>query len=613
MATVIDNLNNKIENGGITTQGRLSAAEFNALVTEVINLISLSLTAAYIGADDGEGNYTTSEGEIIDLSTLATKAELALKQNILQSGVNIKTINGTSLLGSGNISISGGSGSGGGDANVIESITFNGEPVPVDENKNAEIVFIPDLSDYLSLSGGTMTGNLIFDNSDNYIGYDSTNDGIIIDAGNTLLNQDTQITGELTVGGTLYVSNGIETTVSADKSNSKVFNTNGGVVDISNFLTSHQDITGKADKSSTVTNVAWSTSSKKLIMTINGVTTDIATQGQLTTNCMKTTGIYEVDAQIMFNNSGNITGYLAIDYTVSTGENEYFSYSTSGDVECGVLDLWNVMLYGEDNDSQLQWEVFPNGIASFRGIKAFQTANQSSTKVFTTNGGILDISNLSPSGGGSGGADTKNTAGATEVSLSSSENVYLVGAKEQTANPQTYSKGSLFYSTNIFNCGFNNIVIGESTSLGGDVRNDIEIKNVLGIRTIEITTPTTLSIFCNGTLLDGNLTIGSGNSLTMIGSTDFSDIVIGTGSSAVSLQDALDAKAPAEYAYTTANENYVAIGDTINQCITELDDAMATKVGSSDITSIVKITQADYDLLSSPSSTTLYIIIPASS
>ena len=45
-----------------------------------------------------------------DISNLATKSELATKQDTLVSGTNIKTINGTSLLGSGDITIEGGSG-----------------------------------------------------------------------------------------------------------------------------------------------------------------------------------------------------------------------------------------------------------------------------------------------------------------------------------------------------------------------------------------------------------------------------------------------------------------------------------------------------------------------
>lgn len=46
-------------------------------------------------------------------------------------------------------------------------------------------------------------------------------------------------------------------------------------------LTSHQDISGKADKSTTVTNVAWS--SDKLTKTINGTTSDVVTASTLKT------------------------------------------------------------------------------------------------------------------------------------------------------------------------------------------------------------------------------------------------------------------------------------------------------------------------------------------
>ena len=60
---------------------------------------------------------TRTTGGGIDTSKFATKADLAKKQNTLVSGTNIKTINGMSMLGSGNISISGGT-SGGSGSNV---------------------------------------------------------------------------------------------------------------------------------------------------------------------------------------------------------------------------------------------------------------------------------------------------------------------------------------------------------------------------------------------------------------------------------------------------------------------------------------------------------------
>lgn len=49
------------------------------------------------------------------------------------------------------------------------------------------------------------------------------------------------------------------------------------------FLTSHQDISGKADKSATVSTVTWDSTNKKLTKTINGTTTDVVTAATLRT------------------------------------------------------------------------------------------------------------------------------------------------------------------------------------------------------------------------------------------------------------------------------------------------------------------------------------------
>ena len=67
---------------------------------------------------------TGSSGGSIDTSNFATKADLANKQNLLVSGTNIKTINGQSLLGNGNIAITSSGGSSGGSSSNI-SITVN--------------------------------------------------------------------------------------------------------------------------------------------------------------------------------------------------------------------------------------------------------------------------------------------------------------------------------------------------------------------------------------------------------------------------------------------------------------------------------------------------------
>ena len=77
-----------------------------------------------------------------------TVSEIDGAQEELESGTNIKTINNESILGSGNITIQGG----GGDVNVIESITFNGSVVPVDASKNAAITYSAPVT---SVNGNT--------------------------------------------------------------------------------------------------------------------------------------------------------------------------------------------------------------------------------------------------------------------------------------------------------------------------------------------------------------------------------------------------------------------------------------------------------------------------
>lgn len=59
-------------------------------------------------ATSGDYNDLTNKPTIPDVSNLATKTELASKQDTLVSGTNIKTVNGQSLLGNGNIDITSG-------------------------------------------------------------------------------------------------------------------------------------------------------------------------------------------------------------------------------------------------------------------------------------------------------------------------------------------------------------------------------------------------------------------------------------------------------------------------------------------------------------------------
>ena len=60
-----------------------------------------------------------------------------------------------------------------------------------------------------------------------------------------------------------------------------------GVVDLGTVLTSHQDISGKADKSATVSTVAWDSTNKKITKTINGTTSDVVTAATILGNLTK--------------------------------------------------------------------------------------------------------------------------------------------------------------------------------------------------------------------------------------------------------------------------------------------------------------------------------------
>ena len=71
------------------------------------------------------------------------------------SGTNIKTINNESILGSGNITISGG-----GEANVIETVKVNGTALTPDANKAVDVT-VPTESTVagwgFTKNGGTVT------------------------------------------------------------------------------------------------------------------------------------------------------------------------------------------------------------------------------------------------------------------------------------------------------------------------------------------------------------------------------------------------------------------------------------------------------------------------
>ena len=117
---------------------KVTAAALNDLNTRVVNVEDFKTdfqNTNWVRAED----YSQIDTVVRDTYTKTqTDTLLSAKQDVLVSGTTLKTINNQSLLGSGNISISGGSGGGSGEENVIEAITFNGSSVPV-TNKVAAI------------------------------------------------------------------------------------------------------------------------------------------------------------------------------------------------------------------------------------------------------------------------------------------------------------------------------------------------------------------------------------------------------------------------------------------------------------------------------------------
>ena len=116
------NLSQFTNDSGFITSDDLPDLSEYALKSELPDLTNYALKSEIptnVSAFTNDSGYITSSAlsdyakrsEIPDVSNLATKQELAAKQDTLVSGVNIKTINGTSLLGSDDIVIEAGGGS----------------------------------------------------------------------------------------------------------------------------------------------------------------------------------------------------------------------------------------------------------------------------------------------------------------------------------------------------------------------------------------------------------------------------------------------------------------------------------------------------------------------
>ncbi len=215
-----------------------------------------------------DNNHLVISSSLNDLNT-----RLNTKQDTLVSGINIKTINNQSILGSGNITLEGGSGSGGGgDINVIESVKVNGSALTPDANKAVNITAVP-----ASIVTQNTTHRFVSDTEKTT--WDNKVSNVQADWNATsglaqILNKPTipVAVTESTVSGWGFTKN--TGTVTGVKINGTTKNPTSGVVDLGTVITSHQDISGKADKSAAIGSLSLSLDSTNYKITLSGTKVD---------------------------------------------------------------------------------------------------------------------------------------------------------------------------------------------------------------------------------------------------------------------------------------------------------------------------------------------------
>ena len=240
---------------------KLDKLDFN----EMLEGLETQLSDFYT-KEEIDNNHLVISSSLNDLNT-----RLNTKQDTLVSGTNIKTINNQSILGSGNITLTGGSG-GGGDINVIESVKVNGSALTPDANKAVNITAVPativtqdTIHRFVSDSEKTTWDNKV---SNVQADWNATS-GL-----SQILNKPTipVAVTESTVSGWGFTKN--TGTVTGVKINGTTKNPTSGVVDLGTVITSHQDISGKADKSAAIGSLSLSLDSTNYKITLSGTKVD---------------------------------------------------------------------------------------------------------------------------------------------------------------------------------------------------------------------------------------------------------------------------------------------------------------------------------------------------
>lgn len=134
----------KIQNGNYEISVDVqSTSSATVSITSVGSSITVDTALSESSTNPVQNRVITAQilenEEIVATALNNLNDRVELKQDQLVSGTTIKTINNQSILGSGNISISGGGGGGGGEENVIEVVKVNGTALTPDANKAVNV------------------------------------------------------------------------------------------------------------------------------------------------------------------------------------------------------------------------------------------------------------------------------------------------------------------------------------------------------------------------------------------------------------------------------------------------------------------------------------------
>ena len=259
-----------------------------------------------------------------------------------------------------------------------------------------------------------------------------------------------------------------------------------GVVDLGTVLTSHQDISGKADKSATVSTVAYDSTNKKLTKTINGTTSDIVTAATLKTamalNNVENKSSATIRGEITSSNVTAALGFTPLNTTLKGANSGVAELDANGKVPSSQLpsfvddvleydSLSNFPTTGEtgkiyvaaDTNKTYRWSgtayveisaslaLGETSSTAYRGDRGKTAYDHAAAKGSAFTSGLYKITtnaqghvtavtavataDITALGIPGSDTDTKNTAGSTN----STSKLFLIGATSQAANPTTNS------------------------------------------------------------------------------------------------------------------------------------------------------------------------------